>query len=132
MIPAFGGGTAMVQPVDVTDVARAVALTIEDQEILNATIELGGPEILAFADFLRRIRSACGYRPAPLLFIPVGPTRSLLKAARVLLGERLPISPGQLSPFINDGTATPSALRERLLPSMRTLDDLLANIARAP
>jgi nucleoside-diphosphate-sugar epimerase len=131
VVPLFGGGRARVQPVDVTDVARAVELLVGGYESDGAVIPIGGPEALSFAQFLQRIRTACGLRPAPQLPVPMWPVRTLIRIARAVLGERFPISAGQLSPFVQDGTAAPNELLRQLQPSMLPLDTLLSGLARA-
>jgi hypothetical protein len=66
-----------------------------------------------------------------LLPIPLGPTRVLLDFARRILGENLPITAGQLEPFVADGVATSNFVAKRLRPEMVSLDALLARIAHA-
>jgi NADH dehydrogenase len=131
LIPVFGGGTARVQPVDVVDVARAVELILTDNPAAERVVEIGGPEILTFADFLRRIRSACRRRSAALLPVPIGPVRALLRMAQRLFGPAFPVGPGQLAPFVNDGVAGPNSIHTRLLPDMAPLDEVLARLAHA-
>jgi nucleoside-diphosphate-sugar epimerase len=132
VVPAFGGGSARVQPVDVEDVARAVAAIAGDARFDSTVIEMGGPEALTFASFLRRIRAACGQGSGLMLHVPVFPIRLGLKLARGILGERFPISPGQLSPLTQDGTARPNPVYEALRPSMQPLDAMLSDLARVP
>ena len=40
----------------------------------------------------------------------------------------LPLSAGQLYPFVYDSTAAPNALTERLGPGMRDVDGMLAEL----
>lgn len=131
VIPMLGGGAVRVQPVDVVDVARAVEVILDDRVALDPLIELGGPEVLTFADFLLRIRKACGLGSAALVRIPVGPVAALAKSARRVFGESFPVGPGQLAPFINDGAAASNAVYEQLRPGMATLDELLVRLAHA-
>jgi NADH dehydrogenase len=130
LVPVFAGGRTEVQPVDVADVARAVAVLLEDFPV-NRTIELGGPEIVSFGDLLRRIRSACGRSKALLVPIPIWPVRTLLNLANGVLPGRLPVTAAQLVPFVRDGKAEPNFLYEQLRPSMTSLNALLLRIARA-
>jgi NADH dehydrogenase len=131
VIPAFGGGTARVQPVDVADVARAVELLLTGRAGSDSLIELGGPEILTFAELLLRIRGAAGRGRAPLLPVPYEPARAALAILATLSGGRFPVRPAQLTPFVADGVAADNALSARLTPTMEPLTKLLERLARA-
>ncbi|MEO8198923.1 MAG: NAD-dependent epimerase/dehydratase family protein [Gemmatimonadota bacterium] len=131
LIVVFGSGQTRVQPVDVEDVARGILAILRRFRFASEVIELGGPEVLTFESLMRRIRAASrgGNGQAPIARLPVSPLRHLLKIAGVFLGAKLPISPGQLSPFLNDGVADPSDLATELKPQMRPLDTLLQRLA---
>jgi NADH dehydrogenase len=131
VVPVFRQGATRVQPIDVVDVARAMTAIIKGRHSVDRLIELGGPDVVTFADFLLRIRKAIGQGPIRTVSIPVWPVHALLKATDGLLGGRFPVSAGQLSPFLHDGTASPNALHVLLKPSMATLDSLLGRIANA-
>lgn len=131
VVPLFGGGRARVQPVDVIDVARGLEWVIENRLDSGSVVDLGGPEALPFSAFLSRIRAACGYSGFPGLPVPAAPVRIVLKMLKLILGERSPLGPGQLAPFINDGVVRPNPVFEVLRPGMRPLDELLQRIAHA-
>jgi len=131
VVPLFGGARARVQPVDVIDVARGLEWLTENQLESGSVVEVGGPEVLPFSAFLARIRAACGRGGFPGLSIPIAPVRITLKMLKRILGDRLPIGPGQLAPFINDGVAEPNPVFDVLRPGMRPLDELLQSIAHA-
>jgi len=131
VVPLLGGGRARVQPVDVNDVARALVLLAENPPASTRLVELGGPEVLSFADLLARIRAACGRAGFPALSIPIAPARLALIILKHALGERSPLGPGQLSPFVNDGLAEPNPVFEMLRPDMRPLDEVLRRVAHA-
>jgi hypothetical protein len=94
-------------------------------------IEVGGPEVLTFAELLIRIRRACGRRGGRQLSIPIGPARALLNLAGRVAGGLLPLHAGQLAPFVIDGVAAPNSVYEKLRPGMAALDALLARTAHA-
>ena len=131
VIPLFGGGRAQVQPVDVIDVARGLEWLVENRLESGSVVEVGGPEVLPFSAFLARIRAACGRGGFPGLSIPIAPVRITLKILKRILGDRLPLGPGQLAPFINDGVAEPNSVFDMLRPGMRPLNELLQRIAHA-
>ncbi len=130
-IPVFRNGATKVQPVDVVDLSRAMVAIINGYHLVDPLIEFGGPEVINFAEFLLRIRKACGHGPTRVVSVPVWPVRMALELTDRLLGGRFPVSAGQLSPFLQDGTAVSNALYEQLKPSMGSLDSLLARIANA-
>jgi NADH dehydrogenase len=131
IIPVFRNGATRVQPVDVADVARAIVAIVGGYHPVDPLVELGGPEVVSFADFLLRIRKACGQGPSKVVSLPVWPVRTVLRVMDRLLRGHFPVSAGQLSPFLHDGTALTNALYEQLKPSMTSLDSLLARIANA-
>lgn len=125
----LGSGKARVQPIDVVDVSRAMIVLLERARFSGEILELGGPEVVTFEDLIRRIRLVTQRPGAPLLHVPVGPIRAVLTAAGRILGSRLPVSPGQLVPFTNDGVADPNDLAAELRPTMTSLDAMLGALA---
>lgn len=103
VVPVFGRADFPLQPVWIEDVALVVALAVEQEAV--GTFELGGPEVITFADFVRLIGRAAGH-PRPLVHIPLAIVRT---AARLLdpLGPWAPITSSQLQMLI-EGTATPA------------------------
>jgi NADH dehydrogenase len=131
MIMVFGSGKIRVQPIDVRDVARGITLILARSRFAGEVIELGGPEVLTFESMLRRIRLATrgsGDR-TPVVHLPVAPVRRALGMLGKVLGDRVPVSPGQLTPFLNDGVADPSDLANDLRPGMTSLRDLFVSLA---
>lgn len=130
LIPAFGGGTARVQPVDVADVARAVELTLFGAAHGESLLEIGGPEVLTFADLLARIRRAGGREPTAVLPIPYETARAALRLLEKVSAGRFPVRAAQLTPFVADGVAAHNPVLAELAPKMAPLSDLLERLAR--
>jgi len=131
LMPVFGDGSARVQPIGVDDVVRGIVYLLDHSRFSNEVLELGGPEVLTMLDLLRRIRTACGKSRGAALRIPARPVQFALGILGKIAGRRLPVSPGQLVPFITDGVADPSDLATALRPTMISLDDLLGQLAAA-
>lgn len=131
LMPVFGDGSARVQPVSVEDVARGMVYLLDRSRFSNEVLELGGPEVLTMLELLRRIRQACGTSKGLAFRIPARPVQFALGILGKVAGGRLPVSPGQLVPFITDGVADPSDLATALRPAMIPLDDLLGQLAAA-
>ncbi|HEV8125540.1 MAG TPA: NAD-dependent epimerase/dehydratase family protein [Gemmatimonadales bacterium] len=131
VMPVFGDGSARVQPISVEDVAHAMVYLLDHSRFSNEVLELGGPDVLTMLGLLRRIRKACGKSEGLALRIPARPVQFALGVLGKVAGGRLPVSPGQLVPFISDGVADPSDLATVLRPTMIPLDDLLGQLAAA-
>jgi nucleoside-diphosphate-sugar epimerase len=126
VIAAIGGGKARVQPVDVTNLAGALAQLLERRAFEGTMLEFGGPEVLTMAELLVRVRAAMGKPPARIMAMPYAPMRGGLIAMEALLFGRSPVSAGQISSFVQDGVAEPNALwesmRSGLLSVIRMLE----------
>lgn len=86
LTPAFavpGTGRQQIQPVLVDDVAACVALALKGRG-RNGTFEIGGPNRMAFDDFVRLLMEVTGRR-RPIIHVP----GSLMTAAGAL-AERSP------------------------------------------
>jgi uncharacterized protein YbjT (DUF2867 family) len=102
VVPVFGRADFPMQPVWIEDVTLAIALAAERGAV--GTFELGGPEVMPFAAFVRAIGRAVGH-PRPLLHLPLAGVRVLARALDPL-GPWAPITSGQLQMLV-EGTATP-------------------------
>jgi uncharacterized protein YbjT (DUF2867 family) len=80
-----GSGTQRIQPIWVDDVGAYVAAAIAKREAANRTFDLGGPDIVDWNEFWRRLRAALGIRYRPVMHIPTAPMRILAS-----ITERLP------------------------------------------
>ncbi len=63
-------GASLVAPMQVQDLAQAVARICEHPKALRRTIELAGPEVMSYRTFLQRLRSAAGKGVALWLPMP--------------------------------------------------------------
>jgi NADH dehydrogenase len=125
VIAAIGGGRARVQPVDVADLAGALAQLLERRAFDGTTLEFGGPEVLTMAELLVRVRAAMGKPPARIMAMPYAPMRGGLIAMEALLFGRSPVSAGQLTSFVQDGVAEPNPLWEAMRPGLLSVTRML-------
>jgi len=103
VVPVFGDGSYPLQPVWIDDVALAFALAVERTDV-RGDYELGGPDRLSYAEFVRAIGRASGH-PRPLVPVPL----SLVRASTRLL-DRIPGAPitrDQLQMLV-EGSPTPA------------------------
>jgi uncharacterized protein YbjT (DUF2867 family) len=81
----IGTGEQRIQPIWVEDVARYFARAIDEPEAANRTFELGGPDVVSWNEFWRRLRAALGIRRRPTMHVPT----ALMKIPATVT-ERLP------------------------------------------
>lgn len=120
-VPVVGSGSTPLQPVHVDDVARALADLVDADRFAGESIDLGGPEPIAVAALLVRVRQAAGRGSGPVVHLPPWLVLTPLRLAETLgLGGVLPVSAGQFSSFLHSGAAAPhpwtEARRQTLVP----------------
>ena len=81
--PMFGRGLTRLQPVDVEDVAEAVAQLIRQAERPEPIFEFGGPRIYSYQQLLRTVGLHAGIAPL-LIPIPFAAWHALAWAAEML------------------------------------------------
>lgn len=107
VLPLIGGGETRLQPVYVSDVAEAVALSVDGAAADGKVFELGGPEVMTFRQCMeemlrvvdrRRIFVSLPFRVAGLIgtvagFLPKPPITAdqvnLLKVDNIVSGEAM-------------------------------------------
>jgi len=126
----LGRGDVQVQPIDVEDLARFLVALVDDEATTGVAsppllLEVGGGERLSLRALLARMRLAHTRDPRDPWGVPIGALRRALGMAEAVVGARLPVTAGQLASFVNDSTAAPSPVVQRLLPAPRALTRLL-------
>jgi uncharacterized protein YbjT (DUF2867 family) len=89
----FGRGRTRLQPVDVEDVAEAIARVLQPAAANPVTYELGGPRVYTYEELLKAIADRLGRRPI-LFSVPFPIWHSLARIAEMLPG--LPLSRSQV------------------------------------
>lgn len=84
VFPLPGGGTALFQPVSVSNVAQAVVKCLEDDETWGRSFAIGGAAPLTLREMTERILVAMG-ASRTLVGVPVAAIRPLVAAAQRLL-----------------------------------------------
>ena len=86
--PMFGRGLTRLQPVDVDDVAEAIARGLQPTARNQVTYELGGPRVYTFEELLKTVAERLGKHP--ILFpMPFPKWHSLARVAEMLPGPPL-------------------------------------------
>jgi uncharacterized protein YbjT (DUF2867 family) len=124
MLPLIGGGTTKYQPVFVGDIAEAIARLIDRGEATGRAYELGGPEILSFAELMRFTLDTIG-RQRLLLPIPF-PIARLMAAVTGLLPKPL-LTMDQVELLKTDNVVSEAARRDgRTLEGLGIAPDTIA------
>lgn len=102
-------GAVAMSPVHVEDVAQAFLTALRESSTIGKTYVLGGPEVLSWAEMLRRIARTVG-RKKWILPMPIG----IMKLAAALLDwlPFFPVSRDQLTMLAEGNTADPAALAQ--------------------
>lgn len=128
--PIVGDGSARFQPVAVDDVAAAVVASLAKPETIGETLELGGPDVLSYAEILELIaRQLQIHRRS--VHVPIPLMRAVIAVSR-LLPRRLrpPITVEQLKMLRLENTAPDSATERLIGRRPKALADNLAYIER--
>jgi len=129
IVPVFGDGRALIQPVHVDDLARVMLALIERDRFDGETLEVGGPDVIMIEEFLRRVhRLARGFE-ARTLHVPVAPLRAFLSLLEKVSIALVPFTAGQLASFSNDGVAVDAGV-SGLVPDMHSVDAMIADLVR--
>jgi len=102
--PMFGIGSTKLQPVDVEDVAEAIARILQPAHIAADTFECGGPRVYSYQELLRTIAAEAGLRPF-LFPVPFAIWHALAHAAEFLPNP--PVTRNQVELMRVDNVASP-------------------------
>ncbi|MCX8253398.1 Complex I NDUFA9 subunit family protein [Beijerinckiaceae bacterium RH AL1] len=114
-LPLIGGGTSLLQPVFVGDVAEAIALAVDGKAKPGTIYELGGPEARSFKQIMTFILQTTGRR-RPLVTVPMPAallmgrgTETVKKLAFGLFPEMLDMTEDQVKLLQIDNVVSPQA-----------------------
>ena len=106
VVPIFGTGDFLLQPVWIGDVAEAYALAAEGRG--SGVYELGGPAVITYQDFVRAIGRASGH-PRPTIHVPLSLVRLGARLATPL-GAAAPITSDQLQMLLEGSVTSNNAI----------------------
>ena len=123
VLPLFGRGSTMLQPVYVADVAEAVVSALTDPGSTGKTYELGGPQIYSYRGLIELLLSHTGRRRL-LLPVPFVMWDVLATLSSALPNP--PLTRAQVTLMKHDNTVGVNALSfENLGIEPRALEDVL-------
>jgi nucleoside-diphosphate-sugar epimerase len=103
LLPVLGNGSAVIQPVHIDDLVKSLVHIIKNDIYSNNVIELGGPELISFEEFLRKIHRIYRKEEPKLVKIPLIQIKKILALLEKRFLRILPVTAGQLSAFQHDG-----------------------------
>ena len=125
IVPVFGGGRTLVQPVYVEDLIAVIVGFLNGGAFENRTIDVGGPETLGMEEFLLKARAIRSGKPPRILHLPGRMWIPLLGFLEKFLLPVMPVTAGQLTSFTSDGTAEESPLLTEWHGGMKGIDEVL-------
>jgi len=120
-----GNGRARIQPIHVDDLVASLIALVRDDLFARGTFEVGGPDVVSFEDFLRRIHRIGSGREPAVVHLPLGPLVNTLSLLERPLGGALPVTAGQFAAFGNDSTADPGLALPVAPPNPMGVDDMI-------
>lgn len=112
VLPVPGGGSNLVQPVFVEDVALCIAAAAARTWQGTHVIPVCGPQPMRWREMAEACMAATG-RKRPMLSIPLTPAITMLELVRTI-GVRAPVDPNVLRRFQEDVTFSPQSMRDEL------------------
>lgn len=111
-LPLVGNGDSKLQPVDVRDVAEAVAVALGRPESVGKTYDIVGPEPLDLVDVERTVAQATGLH----VYVVPTPSALLRPAVRVMnaVSRNPPSTPAQLRMLQEGMVGDPEPARREL------------------
>lgn len=126
-LPAIGfytgwnptSGKVMMSPVHIEDVAQAFVNALQDDELLQQKVYLGGPEALSWSEMIVRIAAAAG-KTKTIIPMPI----SLMKLAALLLDwlAKFPVTKDQLTMLAEGNVVKPDELARIINREPRRFD----------
>jgi NADH dehydrogenase len=110
VVPMPGSGSARFQPLAIEDLARVVALALENAATVRGTYALGGPRYWTYREILEETLRAMGARRA-ILPMPV-PLITLVARAAEALGVPFPVATDQLRQLKLDNVGPLTSVRD--------------------
>ena len=126
VIPIFGNGATLVQPIAVDDLADFILRIVDNNLFRGETFELGGRDVVSIEELLRKIHLLLRHANAKTLRLPMGLLLPALTLLEIVAYPVLPITVGQLATFRFDGTARLNSLWNERKPQLQSLEKMLA------
>lgn len=125
IVPIFGDGLTNIQPIDVKDLAKCILYVGDQDDFINQTIELGGPEQATIETFIQKIHFRLGKNGYRSVHLPIGLIIRVLSVLEKHFLKFLPFTTGQLATFQNEGVAPGNPFIQNRHFKLKTIDEML-------
>ncbi len=126
LVPLFGGGKAIIQPVHIDDVCKSVIYILSNSLFNGGIFDIGGPDKLTVKDFLKKISQEKG-KKARFIYIPMWMMVFLISILEKMVYSFLPITLGQLATFRNDSVAGDNIILKELSSDFVGIDKMVTD-----
>ena len=128
VIPIFGDGRTLIQPIWVDDLADFIIDVLKADRFQKETLEVGGIESISVEEFLLRASRLLRGSEPRTIHLPLEPFRKAFSWLEPLFLPVLPVTAGQLASFRFDGRPQPNRLAEGRSGQLqlRTIDQMLS------
>ncbi|HUT22876.1 MAG TPA: NAD(P)H-binding protein [Sumerlaeia bacterium] len=113
VLPIFGSGANLVQPLFVWDLVDAIVACLERPATARHTYTLAGPEPMAYRDMVEAVAYASGSRTPLVIPLPLKPSLWFAKALR-RIWPGSPLNPEMIERFAEDRSFDISPARRDL------------------
>ncbi len=86
-----------IQPIAISDVVHLLAGIGAVPDVLNRTFDIGGPDVMTYAEMMRTYADVVGLRPRPMIKVPVLSTR----LSSLWVGLVTPVPSGLARPLVD-------------------------------
>jgi len=117
--PIVGDGTTKIQPIHIEDLVDCLVSIINQTTFTDDVLELGGPEVIGIESFIRKIRELNYGTQLRTVHIPAKPLMAVLWTLEAFLRPILPVTAGQFSAFLYDGTIEMNAVLQKHMAGMK-------------
>lgn len=122
-LPIIGSGKGKLQPIWVEDVAHCFVKSIETEETVGQTYELGGDKAYSIKEIMRLLVRSMGKR-RPFVHLPVPIARLQAKLFDLLPGKP-PFTADQVTMLGEDNVCDPAPLKEAFGLTLRSMENYL-------
>lgn len=127
IFPIFGDGNYELQPISVSDVAKAFTKSITNIDCLNCSFELGGTVVYTYNDLIESISSNLKINNI-LLHIPLDIATPIIKIFERF--DSFPITTDQLNMLLSDNTCDDDEIFNILNIEQQPFDNYVKNISK--
>ena len=127
IFPVFGNGNYKLQPVSVSDVAKAFTKSITNIDCLNCSFELGGTVVYTYNELIESISNNLRINNF-LLHIPLDLAKPIIKIFERF--DSFPITTDQLNMLLSDNTCDENKIFDILNIEQQSFDNYVKNISK--